>query len=396
MMPFDAGFIPVSVAMRGSSDDNQSVAAEPVWNAHSAPVTGLAFTSIFARRGWKIISSSESPIIIREKADAMIPLQSRRRFLQAGCGLAGSLCVAPWLNAQGNPEPGKLDRIIDTHTHFYDPTRPEGVPFPSPQDEILYRKTMPSDFVKVAGPQGVTGTVVVEASPWLEDNQWLLDVAEENPVVLGVIGNLDVTSSDFSTHLKRFAGHPLYKGVRINTPFDQQGEEKRFLSRMKQLADAGMVVDVNGSAGGVIEILELARHVPDLRIVIEHLPRTPSQDPELRRREQDALREVAALPQVYAKVSYVLKMGIPDVSRNVSDYREELDSLWSLFGADKIFYGSNWPVSGHVCPYEEILGIMKEYLAERTPADAEKYFWGNARVAYRLSEKTSRKGLTDG
>src|SRR5262245_27953453 len=64
--------------------------------------------------------------------------------------------------------------IIDCHTHFYDPSRPGGVPWPGKDDKVLYRTVLPKQFREVAGPLGVTGTVVVEASPLVEDNQWLL------------------------------------------------------------------------------------------------------------------------------------------------------------------------------------------------------------------------------
>ena len=73
--------------------------------------------------------------------------------------------------------------IIDTHTHFYDPTRPQGVPWPPPAERTLYRRVLPPEFVAVSQPHGVTATVVVEASPWLEDNQWVLDLATDNPVI---------------------------------------------------------------------------------------------------------------------------------------------------------------------------------------------------------------------
>ena len=32
--------------------------------------------------------------------------------------------------------------IIDTHTHFYDPTRPQGVPWPSADNSLLYRPVL--------------------------------------------------------------------------------------------------------------------------------------------------------------------------------------------------------------------------------------------------------------
>src|SRR2546422_9274246 len=66
-------------------------------------------------------------------------------------------------------------RIIDTHTHFYDPTRPQGVPWPPKSETMLYRPVLPEEFVSKAKPLGVTGTIKVEASAWLEDNQWVLD-----------------------------------------------------------------------------------------------------------------------------------------------------------------------------------------------------------------------------
>src|SRR2546421_730543 len=70
--------------------------------------------------------------------------------------------------------------IIDTHTHFYDPSRPQGAPWPGKSDKLLYRPVLPGEYKKLARPFGVVGAIVVEASPWLEDNQWLLDLAAKD------------------------------------------------------------------------------------------------------------------------------------------------------------------------------------------------------------------------
>ena len=68
--------------------------------------------------------------------------------------------------------------IVDTHVHFIDPTRPQGAPYPDPQEESrLYRTVLPLHFKGITAPLGVTGVVVVEASHWVEDNQWILDMA---------------------------------------------------------------------------------------------------------------------------------------------------------------------------------------------------------------------------
>ena len=73
--------------------------------------------------------------------------------------------------------------IIDTHAHFYDPARAGGVPWPQKDETKLYRTVLPDEFVRLTKPLGVTGVIEVEASPLVEDNQWVLDLAPKNPIL---------------------------------------------------------------------------------------------------------------------------------------------------------------------------------------------------------------------
>ena len=91
--------------------------------------------------------------------------------------------------------------IIDTHVHFYDTDRPEGVPWPDPTDTVIYRPSLPDRYKALAEPAGVTGVIVVEASTWLEDNRWILDLAEDEPLVKGFVGNLDPEDAAFERNL---------------------------------------------------------------------------------------------------------------------------------------------------------------------------------------------------
>ena len=103
--------------------------------------------------------------------------------------------------------------IIDTHTHFYDPSRPQGVPWPEEDDEILYRRALPEDYKALAVPEGVTGTIMVECSPWVEDNQWVLDLADADPFIVGLVG-----------HLEPDGGHQNDGGSTVETLTEQAGE----------------------------------------------------------------------------------------------------------------------------------------------------------------------------
>src|SRR5262245_44836365 len=153
------------------------------------------------------------------------PARSRRAFLQASlAGAVGAAALAHSRAAEAGPVPA-----LDAHTHFYDPTRPQGVPWPGKDDKILYRRVMPDEFRTLVRPHGVTGTIVVEASPWLEDNQWLLDLAAKEPFIVGIVGNLDPLHAEFPKHVARFARDRRFRGIRIGHTVPQKNlEDRRF------------------------------------------------------------------------------------------------------------------------------------------------------------------------
>ena len=162
-------------------------------------------------------------------------------------------------------------QIIDCHTHFYDPSRPGGVPWPGKDDKVLYRTVLPKHFREVAAPLGVTGTVVVEASPLVEDNQWLLELAKEEPWIVGIVGHLSPDSDGFAGLVARFAKNPLYRGIRVNHADLKRGlENERFLNDLKRLADADLELDLNGGPDLPAEVARAAEKVKNLRIVINH------------------------------------------------------------------------------------------------------------------------------
>jgi hypothetical protein len=59
---------------------------------------------------------------------------------------------------------------------------------------------LPARYRKLTQALGVTGTVAIEASPWSEDNQWLLDLARINPIIVGMVGHLSPGTSEFKDH----------------------------------------------------------------------------------------------------------------------------------------------------------------------------------------------------
>ncbi len=301
---------------------------------------------------------------------------------------AGAALAEPGIEiAKAASPPGA--RIIDCHTHFYDPARPGGVPWPG-KGTKLHRTVLPRDWLAVASPHGVRETVVVEPSPLLEDNQWILDLAAEEKSIVGFCGNLDLADELFAAHFKRFAANPIFRGIRARGGLTKLGTAKDVIMRSaRTLVDHDLELDLNGQASLLPLAAQVGEEAPDLRIVINHLG--GSGDPQRLNPEwKQNIRLIAARKNVSMKVSALVeqvKGTEGSAPRDTTYYLPVLDHLWECFGEDRLIFGSNWPVSDKGAPYEVVFGIVNEYFTGKGREAREKYFWKNSLRAYQWQER---------
>ena len=313
-----------------------------------------------------------------KKMDSM-SYMSRRQFLRyAGVSFAAASVFA---RPESSSAASAAVPVIDTHTHFYDPTRPQGVPWPPGTDPLLYKPHLPEHFQALTEKHGVIGTVVIEASGWIQDNQWILDLAKENPVIVGFIGNLELGKPEFAGHLKRFSTNPIFRGLRLNgRTLARNLDDRAFHDDLRRLSDRQLTLDLVGDAQMLPDVERLAQLVPDLRIVIDHLPFGEwDGDVTAARR---ALTGIAGLPNVCAKISNVVRRLDGRIVEDAEFYRPGLDMLWELFGPDRAMFGSNWPVSNRVAPYAGVYKVVADYFGTKERSAAEKFFWKNSQAAY--------------
>ena len=312
------------------------------------------------------------------KLPAAVGARRRRDFLTGtGLAVAAVLTGCPTMR-------GAKAEIIDCHTHFYDPARPEGVPWPGQNDRLLYRRVLPGDYLALAQPLGVTGTVVVEASAWLEDNQWVLDLAQEEPFIKGIVGHLNPGDAGFGLQLQRFARQPLFRGLRVSGQEVTKLTEAAQLRDLEALAGAGLSLDVNGGVDSLPAVAALAQALPKLRIIIDHVANvridggTPPAD------WRDGMERAAASPNVACKVSGLVEgSGRREAApQALSFYRPVLDHVWNCFGEDRVIFGSNWPVCELFANFATVLEIVRVYFAGHGARASRKYFAGNARNYY--------------
>jgi len=331
----------------------------------------------------------------------MNPMFGRRRFLSHAVAASTAACASPAVRARQLQADAPVARptVIDTHTHFYDPTRAEGVPWPGKDSQLLYRPVLPAEWQTLVKPLGVTGTVVVEASPWVEDNQWLLDLAarhdrERLPGMLGivgVVGSLPLGDPGCDGLIDRFAKNRLYRGVRVNGDKLLAGlADKTYAADVGRLAGHELSLDINGGKVFAAAVAA-ASQFPSLRIIVNHMGNTPVSDKGPLPEWRDAIGLAAGHANIFMKVSALAEsaahtMRLQKAPLDPAFYEPWLDAAWAAFGEKRLMFGSNWPVSNKASSYAEVLDIVKPYVARKGP-EAEKWFYSDAsRAAYRWVE----------
>lgn len=301
----------------------------------------------------------------------------RRTFL-AG---AAAFAAAPVFAADAIP-------VIDTHVHLFDPTRPQGVPYAGPKGQPP-QMASPANYRRQIVGTGIVGAVVVEASPWIEDNLWILERANSDPLFVGVVGNLDPSKPEFPEYLNRFSKDPLWRGIRYARVWQMEGSRQVLKPGMaeglKLLAEMGQTLDMANPSFDLLRGALLAMDaVPELRVVMDHMP-SLDPTPQTQALYDSLIRDLAQHPNFFLKLSQVIHKD--DKGVTVTAPRARLDQLMVAFGEDRVMFGGDWPNSVGTATIPEALALMRDYFAGRPRIQAEKYFWRNSRQIYRWKKR---------
>lgn len=312
----------------------------------------------------------------------------RRELLKLGALLAAGR-VAGAAPAAGKSVPIP---VIDTHIHLFDPSRPGGVPWPLQTDTALYKAALPDRYTSLAGPLGVVGAIVIEASPLASDNDWVLNVAARYPIILGMIGDLVPGTDSFPKELERLQANSLFLGMRYGNLWGRdlaiEGQKPEFLAGLKMLAERGLVLDsANPDLNLIRAIAGVANRIPELRMVVDHLPTMRvSTEPAKRDEYWSLLRQLAQNKNIYVKLSEVLAAR-SEQGGGPSFNHDTLEALWGIFGEDHVLYASDWPNSDHHATYAETISVVREFAGTRGRRAEEKFFWKNSVAAYRWHKR---------
>ena len=273
---------------------------------------------------------------------------------------------------------------IDAHQHFWSYSAAE-YPWIGPGMERLAHDHLPNDLAPLAAAAGVGGTIAVQARQSLEESRWLLELADANPLIRGVVGWVDLRSTHVEDQLRELAERPKFVGVRhvVQDEPDRRfllGES--FLHGIRKLATFGLTYDLLLYPQQLPAAVEFVGLFPEQPFVLDHLakPRIKAGEIDPWRRDFKAL---AAHEQVWCKLSGLVTEAAWQGWKR-ADFTPYLDVALEAFGPKRLLFGSDWPVCTLAAEYADVVGIVADFLAPLAEAEREAILGGNATRFYSL------------
>jgi L-fuconolactonase len=271
---------------------------------------------------------------------------------------------------------------LDAHQHFwkYDA---ELYGWINEDMAELKRDFLPADLQPLLAAEGLAGSIAVQARQDEEETQWLLQLAEENDFVKGVVGWVDLCSADVDEELKRLVDHPKFVGVRHilqGEPDDEFMLRMDFKRGIAKLAAHQLTYDLLLYPRHLPVAARLVRGFPEQPFVLDHIAKPLIADGLLEPWNRD-IRELASFDNVWCKISgMVTEASWKDWERE--DFRPYLDTVLEAFGPDRLMIGSDWPVCTVSGDYAATMGIVQDYLSQLDRGQQEDILGGNCARFY--------------
>ena len=273
---------------------------------------------------------------------------------------------------------------IDSHHHFWDLAKLDYSWMP-PGPSVLRRNYLPDDLAPVLERSGVSKTVVVQAHQSLDEATWLLEMAEENDFIAGVVAWVDLTDPEVGRVLDDLGGNPKLVGIRHlvhDEPDDAWLMRDSVIRGLREVGRRGLAYDLLLGPDHLKYVSPLVEKVPGLRMVVDHIAKPHIANGSLEPWAAD-IAAVAAIPGVYCKVSGLVTQA--DHSNwNVGDLKPYVSHVAAQFGPDRLMWGSDWPVSLQAAGYDRVLDAALQALGPVSEEDKAKFLAGNAERFYRL------------
>ena len=276
---------------------------------------------------------------------------------------------------------------IDSHQHFWRYSARE-YPWMNDRMKRLRQDFLPADLERELGRAQVDGSIAVQARQNMEESRWLLNLADQHPLILGVVGWVDLQSEMVEEELAELSKHPKLVGVRHvvqDEPDDEFMLRPNFLRGLAKLKQFNLTYDLLLFPRHLPVARQVVRQFPEQPFVLDHLAKPFIKTGELAP-WREGIRALAELRNVSCKVSGMVTEATWG-GWTPEQFQPYLDVVFEAFGEDRLLFGSDWPVCLLAGSYEEVLGLVTNYLDRWPEKVLQKVLGENAARFYGLASE---------
>jgi L-fuconolactonase len=274
--------------------------------------------------------------------------------------------------------------VIDSHQHFwqYNAIRDAWI---SDEMAVIQRDFLPADLEKEFAANGIDGCVAVQTDQSETETRFLLDLASQHSFIKGVVGWVDLCDEDLAARLEHFSQFEKLCGFRHIVQAEPDDEfllREDFGRGIALLQSFKFTYDILIYPKQLPAAIRFVEQFPEQPFVLDHLAKPFIKD-HITEPWAKQIRELARHANLYCKVSGLVTEADWQTWQ-ADDFKPYLDVVFEAFGADRILYGSDWPVCLVAATYRQVNGILADYTKQCSAEDRAKIFGLNASRFYKL------------
>ena len=286
---------------------------------------------------------------------------NRRQFVAASAATA----LAPRLFAQTQT----LIPFIDSHVHVWktDPAFPFATgAHPSPADASV------ETLLDLMHANQVSRTVIIQVIHYKWDNSFLASVLKRYPTLFHGVCRVDPEDPAAPEELSRLT-EAGFRGVRLSPAADATGDWIRgplMPPLWRRCSELKVPMTVLVPATRLPDLVPLIEANAELIVVIDHMADCPLDRPDL----LEHLLGLARFPLVFVKISDMWSLSKQPYP--YADAQDQVKRLLERFGAQRLMWATNWPVSLAQLPYARIVALYRDRMSFLTPEEREAILSG--------------------
>jgi len=275
---------------------------------------------------------------------------------------------------------------VDSHQHYWDIGRFQ-YGWVEAGRAILDRNFLPHELEPQMRAADIKRSVLVQALNQPDETGWLLSLADIHASIAGVVGWVDLTKSpgEIEKDLAELLRHPRFSGIRHlveSEPDDDWLVRPDVLDGLGALEQSGVPFDLLIRPQHLKHVPVLSERHPSLNMVIDHIAKPGIRERVIEPWGSD-IREASRNARIMCKLSGMVTEA-DQVAWTPDDLAPYIEVVLDAFGAERLMFGSDWPVCTLAGSYHRTLVALRHVLGHLRPQEEAAIFGGNASRFYRL------------